>query len=130
MTPSKRGDGLGNGPLLASAPVTDPETGLHSEECECARCQLGFGPTREDRWAARAALARAAQRRKAASEAAKVRAKLAEKAAVTAELLKGEEADTKERMRAALAPVERPATAEELAELKREFGLERRRTHR
>lgn len=130
MTQSKKDGAPGSAPLLAGAPIVEPETGLHADECECARCQLGFGPTREERWARRAALARAEQRRKAASEAAKVRAKLAEKAAVTAELLKGEEADTRARMRAALAPVVRPATAEELAELKREHGLERRRAHR
>jgi hypothetical protein len=120
-----KGDARGSAPLLAGAPVFD-EFGLHSAECACARCQLGYGPTRIDRDQARRRAETAAVRVKAAIEAAKVKAKAAEKAAVTHELLKGDEAETMARLRASLAPVIRPATPEELAELKREYGLERK----
>jgi hypothetical protein len=118
----------GSGPLLAGAPVVDPTTGLHGEDCACARCQLGYGPTREERWRARAALARAAARAKALDEAARIREKAKTKAEVTAALLRQDEADTRERLAAQLAPVKRPATAAELEELKRQY-FPRRRTH-
>ncbi len=131
MTPSRKVGDPGNGPLLAGAPIVDPATGLHGEDCTCARCQLGYGPTREERHQARQRLARAEARAKAATEAEKIRAKKLAQAAVTTELLKGDEVETRARVARALAPVTRPATAEELAELKREWGLERKaRTHR
>lgn len=127
MTLSRKVAGLDSGPLLASAPIVDGATGLHSEDCACARCQLGYGPTREERHQARMRLQRAAARAKAAVEASAVLARKRAAAEVTAALLKLDETDTKERMKVALAPVIRPATAKELDELKREFGLERKR---
>jgi hypothetical protein len=115
--------------LLAGAPVFD-ELGLHAATCDCARCQLGYGPTSVDRFQARQRIEQAAARAKAATEAAKMKAKAAERAAVTHELLKGEEAETKARMARTLAPVTRPATAAELEDLKAEYAHLFRRTHR
>lgn len=114
-----------SGPLLAGAPKYD-EFGLHHADCACARCQLGYAPTRIDRDLARRRSDTARAKAKAAVDAARIVEKKKVAAAVTAELLKGDEADTRRRMETALAPVARPATAEELAELKREFGLERK----
>ena len=39
---------------LPAAPRFD-STGLHAEDCGCARCEQGFKPTSADRWAARQA---------------------------------------------------------------------------
>lgn len=49
------------------------ETGLHSVDCECPRCEDGYRPTELERATARRALAirRAAEARKIAEEAGK-----------------------------------------------------------
>jgi hypothetical protein len=122
-----KGDGPANRQVrLPSAPRID-ETGLHHLDCECARCALGFRPTRLERDRQRFLCERAAAARaKAKADAAKV-SKEEEKSALTWERLAEQEKATIERIAAVTRPVQRPATPEELAELKAEFGFGPRR---
>jgi hypothetical protein len=108
-----------------SAPKFD-RYGLHAEACECARCLLGFRPTMSNRWAARAAWERAEAKRLAEKEAAEKSAASKRPKKATVPLWERHEAErkqTEESIARMAAPVVRPATDEELAELKKEFGF-------
>lgn len=130
--PSMPGDGRDRSQLaLPQAPRFD-RYGQHAHECECARCNLGFRPTPTQRDAARRAFERMEQRRKAEADriAAGLGAK-AKKRSARAEGWREREKHTDEMIGKLSAPVVRPATADELAEMKREFpNLRRRRDRR
>lgn len=107
--------------------------GLHAEDCECLRCELGARPSPKEREIARRVWERAeAAKREAAAKAAKE----AEAAALGpgevkhrahAERLREREEKTRRYLEEQRRPVERPATPEELEELKRQFGFKARR---
>lgn len=111
---------------LPSAPVYD-RYGLHAEACECARCGTGFAPTHGDRMRARAAWERTeARKKREADRQAKGLGPTKTQARNAAD-----EAATIETLKRMAAPVERPATPEELAELRRQFpALTRRKDPR
>jgi hypothetical protein len=101
-------------------------TGLHAEDCTCARCEAGYRPTIAQRWAARQAHERAKKRQaltEQLSEAQIVRREA--KAALARQRLAAEEAETTARLRAQAAAVKRAwkPSAEEIAEMRRENGL-------
>jgi len=122
LTRSTKGAGPGSQLALPAAPRFD-RYGLHAEECECARCALGYRPTVRERtlavqtWEAR-------QRRELAEAQA---AEVDTRAQSRAERCRAREEETNEIIKRITAPVERPATAEELAELRREHGFKPRR---
>ena len=111
---------------LPSAPRIDGD-GLHAEDCECARCALGFRPTRAERWNAHMAREIREKAQRAAELKAAEVAKEDVKRAVTWRRLEVQERDTAEMLKAMTKPVERPATAEELDELKKQYGFRPRR---
>lgn len=110
----------GNQLPFPSAPVLD-RTGMHAETCECARCNLGFRPTREERYRARLAYEQAERvRKRAAEEAAAGPRPLrgrAEKRRALAERLAASDRATTEMIERLSAPVE-PATPEQWEELR------------
>ncbi len=114
---------------LPRAPILD-RWGLHAEDCECARCALGFRPSRDERWRSRQAAEAAEARRKKVADAAAQQTKEDEKRAVTWVRLGIAERDTAEMLKRLTAPVERPATDAELDELKRAYGFKTRRRER
>lgn len=114
---------------LPSAPRFD-EYGLHHLDCECARCALGFRPTRLERDRQRFVCERAAAAREKAAEAAATATREEERVALATQRLRELGRETSERMAEVYRPVERAATEEELAELKREFGFTRRKDTR
>jgi hypothetical protein len=133
LTRSKTGAGptLPRQLALPGAPKLD-RTGVHAVECECARCGLGYRPSKAERELARQHYDRAEQRRK--EEAARVAAGDAPpvspaevKHQRAAERLKHREAETREYLAALHRPVVRPATPEELDELKRLHGFKTRK---
>lgn len=130
MTPSKKADGPTAGSQLAlpGAPKFD-RFGLHAEDCECARCGLGYRPSKEERRLAEQVHARAERARR--EEEAKRAAGAATPGVSPAEakhrrhherMQAGMKA-TREYLERLSAPVVRPATEEELAEMRREFAL-------
>ena len=127
MTPSKKaaGPSAAEQMRLPSAPIHD-RYGLHAEECECQRCQVGYRPTSAERHSARCNFERLAAAKKAAEQNAKKEVREDVKRRTTWERLAQSERDTAEKLKAMNKPVERPATAEELAELKALHGFKRR----
>lgn len=104
---------------LPSAPKFD-RYGMHAHECECARCGLGFRPSIAERDAARRSWERMEKRRAdavAQAAAGTKEGKASRRKAAWAEA----EKYTDQIIGRLTAPVERPATPEELAALKREF---------
>lgn len=96
--------------------------GLHSEDCECTKCDLGMRPSPGERWAARAAWERAEERRKKEAErAAAGLPKRERKRQAHAAALAEQEKFTDHLIAKLNKPVERPATADELAELRAEY---------
>lgn len=131
--PSIKGDvPTGSQIALPQAPKLD-RYGLHAYECECQRCAMGYRPTAGQRDAARWAFERA---ERAKAEAAKRAAegdgaKKGSKAKARADAFKADERYTDQLIAKMNQPVLRPATPEELAELRREFPfIERRRKPR
>jgi hypothetical protein len=119
---------------LPAAPKLD-RYGLHAYECECTRCEMGARPSRQEREIAQRSFERAEKARReeeariARGEPAPVApAEVKHKAAH--ERLQERERRTREEMARVRKPVERPATEEELAQLKREFGFRKERTGR
>jgi hypothetical protein len=114
---------------LTSAPKLDAY-GLHSDDCECGRCALGYRPSMRDRHLARAAAEERERRRKQqeAKDAAATRD--AAKHLATWQRLEAQVRVTKDEIKRMTAPVQRRATDQELDELKREFGFRPRRKDR
>jgi hypothetical protein len=116
--PSTKGDGRPAAEQLTlTAPAFD-RYGLHAIECECQRCEIGNRPTLEMREAARRAWERLEARRKRDAERAAGGTVKERKRSARAEAFREEEKYTDQLIRKLSAPVERPATPEELAELK------------
>lgn len=107
---------------LPSAPVLD-KYGLHAGECECARCALGYRPTSAERWNARATWERIEAARLKAKVKAAEQTTQEKHAATTWERLQETNRETAERLARVTAPVVRPATDEELDELKKLYGF-------
>lgn len=95
--------------------------GLHDPECNCTRCSCGYRPSIADRWRAVAAYERG-QRHKAEQAAREAKAAAAAKEkGKTRVRLDAAEADTAETITKLTAPIERPATPDELAALRAQF---------
>lgn len=125
--PSTPGSGRGSQLPLPQAPKLD-RYGLHAYECECGRCALGYRPTPREREAARSTWERAEAKRKAEAERAAKGLPKAEKVKRRVAAFRQEEKFTDEVIRKLNEPVERPATPDELAELRRQYpNLDRRR---
>jgi len=120
-----RDDEGGRQLALPSAPRLD-KYGLHAEGCECARCGLGFKPTPRERLLARQAFERAQQRE--IEEAKAKQAGTPEARSLSRrERLDERTKETAEWIKRQTAPVERPATPEELDELRQLHGFKPRR---
>jgi hypothetical protein len=119
----------GSKQLALSAPVLD-RYGLHARECACTRCEMGQRPSEAARSHARWAHEKAATREREAKAKADGAPVVAEKRLVKAERAAERERETREYIERVNAPVQRPATEEELRELRREFGLETRKDRR
>lgn len=109
----------------SARPKLDPMSGLHADDCACARCEAGYRPTIAQRWAAKRAhdLAAAAAKAVQLTDAQKARASL--RAQEARERLLEEERATDARVKA-LREAQANAwvpTDEELAELRRANGL-------
>ena len=97
--------------------------GMHATDCQCMRCEAGYRPTLQQRENARRSFEAAEQRRrakeakdaKAAGEAPKKLTQWERDAAAFEQ--------TDRDIRKMSAVPERPATPEELAELKKQFGF-------
>lgn len=107
------------------APKLDPMSGLHSQDCECPRCEAGFRPTMGQRWAAKAAHERAKARAAAVQQSDRQRARKELGAADLRARLAAEDAETAARVRELERARERARVPsdEELAELRRIHGL-------
>lgn len=107
---------------LPGAVKLDP-WGTHAYECECARCELGARPTPAERDRLRRTWeAMQAARKKAAGDGLPL-TKDEERHVEATVRLEVTERETAERIARMVKPVERPATPEELAALKAEFGF-------
>jgi len=120
-----RDAGRGKGQLPIPHPRKIDRYGLCAQECECARCNLGFRPSIAERDAARRAWERFEQKRKA--DAAGTTTKAGEKTERRRAAFRGEEQFTDHLISKLTAPVERPATPEELEALKQQYPNLRRR---
>jgi hypothetical protein len=99
--------------------------GLHALDCECLRCTAGYRPTARQRENARRVFEAAEARKKAEREAA-AKAAGGKAAKVRLSQWERDEAGRKQTdaiLRRLAAPVVRPATTEELAELKKLWGF-------
>jgi hypothetical protein len=111
---------------LPASPKID-RYGLHAVDCECTRCSLGNRPSRQARDQARWSFEKA-ERAEREAKAASAAAPAAEvKRTGKAERAAARERETREYIERVNAPVQRPATDEELRELRKMFGLERRK---
>lgn len=121
---SKRGGDPSDSPRqirLPQAPTFD-SYGMHAHECGCARCEQGFRPTPRDRDLARRVFEDAQRRRVEEARAAEM-SKRDERAAARKAAESDREKSTDDTIRKLAAPVERPATDAELAELRAQYGF-------
>lgn len=118
--PSIKGDGPRQLPI-PQAPRFDAY-GMHATDCECVRCEMGMRPTDQERWIARQSWERAQQRKldEEARSAAGL-SKVAEKKKRLAAAARERRAYTDQLIAKLSKPVERPATPDELAEMRRQF---------
>lgn len=114
---------------LPSAPVLD-KYGLHAEACECARCHIGYRPTPAERDRARRQWEHMERARAKAASDGLALTKDEERNAMATMRLEEEEKRTIEYLRRLTKPIERPATDEEMDELRRANGLPPRRKDR
>ncbi len=107
-----------------TAPKLD-RYGLHALDCECMRCSAGYRPTLQQRENARRAFEAAERRKKERERAEAEKAGAPKKRTVPLwEKHEAERRQTDEMLaRIPKAAVVRPATAEELAELKQLWGF-------
>ena len=100
------------------------ETGLHSPDCECMRCESGFRPTSAERWHAEQALLRRRERGEALPETRARR--------VAREINERHERETREAHQCLRAEQKRfiPLTPEQAAELRAEHPEIHRGTRR
>ena len=98
-----------------SGSVLLDETGLHSLDCECLRCETGFRPTPAARWHARDTLARRLAAEMPRKETASERRRREDR-----ERCQRESLAAQRQLEADLAAY-RPPTPEQLAELRAEY---------
>lgn len=127
MPSMKAGGRPGSEQLTLTAPVFD-RYGLHAFECGCQRCEMGNRPSIRAREVARAAYERREARRKREAERAAGGTVKERKRSARAEAMREQEKYTDQLLAKLAAPVQRPATPEELAELRQQFpNLQRRK---
>lgn len=122
--PSKREGAPSGSPgrlRLPQAPTRD-KYGMHAQECACARCEQGFRPTWRERDIARR-IYEDAQRRRLREAQAQEMSERDKRAAARKAAESDREKSTQETIRKLAAPVERPATDAELAELRALYGF-------